>query len=175
VAPKARNGLIPGLERSNGTNLGPQQKPLLQKPLRQSVLIRQRWPGEQRRHAGSLPPQSKSVSVPSITPSPHEMQTPFRQLLLIQSLACEQRKRSRQRWQAGSLPPQSMSVSLPSTTPSPHEMQTPFAQLLLMQSVGCRQAVRSGQRGQVFPPQSTPVSAPFWIRSVQLDTAQRPN
>jgi hypothetical protein len=56
--------------------------------LTQSESIRQRSSLLQRRHAGSAPPQSMSVSVPSSTVLPQEIQMLLKQLSLMQSDAC---------------------------------------------------------------------------------------
>jgi hypothetical protein len=70
-----------------------------------------------------------SVSKPSVTPLPQEMQTLLKQLLLMQSEACVHGSRSAQRGQRS--PPQSVELSVPLRTPSvqlPGSVQRPVWQ-----------------------------------------------
>src|SRR5262245_24594259 len=62
-----------------------------------------------------------------------------------------------------------MSVSLESWTPLLHEevAQVPFTHAAVMQSAPSEHFLLLSQRGQVVPPQSTSVSAPFFVPSVQ--------
>ncbi len=72
----------------------------------------------------------------------------------------------------GQAPPQSTPISLPFCTPSEQlgleQVLVLASHTLLTQSLALRHFLVSAQAGQVAPPQSTSVSSPFWVRSVQL-------
>jgi hypothetical protein len=90
------------------------QRPAVQTPLAQSEANAQLFPSEQ---GEQVPPQSTSVSFPSLALSVHVgwAQTPPVQVLLVQSAPLAHFFPSSQREQ---VPPQSTSVSLPSCFPS---------------------------------------------------------
>src|SRR4051812_27962461 len=72
-------------------------------------------------------------------------------------------------------PPQSMSVSVPSCTRFMHPgsimgAHTPFMQSVLAQSLLPLQGCPIGHGPQMPPPQSTPVSVPFLMPSLQVGT-----
>jgi hypothetical protein len=99
--------------------------------------------------------------------------------MLAQSSPLMQVEPPTQPWQ---LPPQSTSVSSPLTLPSMQyagvgvivgakvgdsESHTPFAQLKLPQSLSTLQLAPPAQPWQLLPPQSTSVSSPFFLPSMQ--------
>jgi hypothetical protein len=115
-----------------------------------------------------------SVSVPSVTPLPHEMHTLLKQLLLIQSVACVQGKRSAQRGQRS--PPQSVEVSLPFCTPSvqvPGSAQRPAWQRPLWHWASAVQTSASAHSPQAALPQSVTGSPPLATPSLQLGAWQQ--
>jgi hypothetical protein len=138
----------------------------VQIPLTQSDPALQDLPTAQ---CGQLPPQSTSVSAPFFAASVHvgTAHSLFLHLPLVQSESTVQGSPSPHRGQA--LPPQSMPVSFPFFTPSVHvgtahalELHTPLAQ-----SVASSHRLPVAQ-GVHVPPQSTSLSRPFIVWSVQL-------
>src|SRR3989338_8916729 len=118
--------------------------------------------------AGQVPPpQSTSVSAPfcalSLQVAIGGLHMSDTQLLETQSVFAEQESRLAQAGQVP--PPQSTSVSAPFCIPSLQVIiggtHAPDTQLLETQSVFAEQESRLAQAGQVPPPQSTSVSAPF--------------
>jgi hypothetical protein len=133
----------------------------VQAPLSQSLPDAHRLPGTHR--LGQLPPQSTSLSAPFCTPSPQvgawqalAVHTPLAQSAGIEHLAAVLHL---------------MSVSVPFRTPSVHvgtahvALQTP-----LLQSVAALHVVPSAHPFEQLPPQSVPVSDPFFTPSVQVGT-----
>jgi hypothetical protein len=126
-------------------------------------------------HCG--PPQSISVSLPSLMPSWQETQVPGllpKQKLLAQSTLAEQCF-----WSAhfAQEPPQSTSVSFPFCTVSVQEAGVQVwavgSQTLLTQSLATMHALWSAQ-GPQEPPQSTSVSSASFTVSVQCIATQLP-
>jgi hypothetical protein len=146
-----------------------------QVPFRQSVLTKQASVALQRKHAFG-PPQSRSVSVPFVTPSLQlgAMQTLPVQTPLVQSVGALQALPSMHALQPLP-PPQSTSVSVPFFTVSLQAgaTQTLPVQTPLPQSVPATHALPTMQREQpLAPPQSTSVSLPFFTVSLQAGAMQ---
>ena len=139
-------------------------------PVTQSLPPAQPSPTSQA--SGQDPPQSVSVSVPLRTPS---LQVGAWQMLplhtpLAQSLPVMHPSPSSQ--SCGQDPPQSTSVSDPFSTLSEqvgarHVRVVTVSHEPLMQSAFSRHASPSGQPAQAGPPQSTSVSSPFSVMSLQ--------
>lgn len=148
-----------------------------QLPRWQSVLAVQRFPSAHRAQPTSAPPQSRSVSVPSVTPSAHcgvVAQAPLRQIAVAQSLVVLQAVPT---GHPEHVPPQSTPSSVPSCRPSSQEgalhdfaaeQSRPVAQ-----SLSAAQAAPAPQPGH-SPPQSTAVSLWFSTWSEQLAAAHVP-
>jgi len=139
-------------------------------PLWQSDAAAHSWPVP---HFGHDEPQSMSVSVPFFTPSKHvaawqvTLQTP-----LVQSPANEHPLPSVHFLAGAQLPPQSTSVSVPFFAESEHvaAWHTLPEQTPLAQSPASVHPLPSAHflAGAQLPPQSTSVSVPFFVESVQL-------
>ena len=95
-----------------------EQSPVLQSPCRKHVFVGPHG-------SGQIPPQSTSVSFPSLTPLSHETHTPESHCALAQSVECWHL------WAVAHLeqtePPQSISVSPESKMPLAHDEQRPPA------------------------------------------------
>ena len=113
------------------------------------------------------PPQSLSVSVPSLMPSPQLLrltpQKPLVQTRKLQSAALRQVPPGLHGLQAG--PPQSLSVSVPFFIPSLHArdpvgLQRPPTHSPLVQSALALHTLPTAHGAQAGPPQSTSDSAP---------------
>lgn len=145
------------------------QRPAMQIWLWQSDAETHAFPVAQA--AQIVPPQSTSVSLPSLTPSKHEdpvWQTPPAHVPLWQSEPVRHPFPAEQAAQIG--PPQSMSVSLPSLTASKHEdpaWQMPPEQIPVWQSEPTRHPFPATQAAHNGPPQSMSVSDPSITRSKQ--------
>jgi hypothetical protein len=137
----------------------------MQWPDAQSASIEQASPGPQ---GAQDPPQSIPVSRPFLMRSSqvddwhiNEVQEPSAQSL--PTLQCSPLTQA-----VHVVPPQSMSVSVESWTPLLHDAvaQVPFTHAAVMQSAPCEHCLPLSQRGHVAP-QSTSVSSPFLVPSVQ--------
>jgi hypothetical protein len=146
----------------------------LHTPLEQSVASAQLEPSL---HAEHVPPQSVSVSEPFLAPSLQvgawQVAGLPEQTLLVQSVETEQSLVSAHLAQVP--PPQSTSVSVPFLTVSGQAAAWHFfgvpLHTPLVQSVVAAHDSPVPQRAQVVaPPQSTPVSRPFFTTSLQLGT-----
>jgi hypothetical protein len=149
---------------------GAAQAPAVHTPLAQSPTLEQVCPVV---HLVQPPPQSVSLSVPFLTPSPQlgawqtlgvPEHTPLAQSPLTEHALPPA--------QLPQLPPQSVSVSLPFRTPSVqvgarHSFvvteHTP-----LEQSAPSKQALPFAQSAVQVPPQSTSVSLPFFTVSMHV-------
>ena len=149
------------------------------KPISHSVLVLQPWPAGHL--FGQEPPQSTPVSIPFFIPSVQldgVTQTPFWHVKPVwQSLFVEQPLPDEHLF--GQEPPQSIPVSVPSLTPLAQLVggvpQTPFVHVNpVWQSVLEVQPWPDEHLLGQFPPQSIPVSNPFFWPSVQLPPAAWP-
>jgi hypothetical protein len=170
--PQSTSVSLPFLVLSEQLVLGAVQRLLLHRALEQSAAPLHALPVAHFGHAG--PPQSMSVSEPSRVPLV-QVAGGARQRLLVhrpelQSAPAPHALPLAHFGQA--LPPQSTSLSLPSFAPLLHEAigraQALLRQIAEAQSAAPVQALAAAHLGQVGPPQSTSVSAPFFAPSVQL-------
>lgn len=119
------------------------------------------------------PPQSTSVSSPFFLPSLGEGAAHFApvQTALMQSSAALQ-PLSPPHFGAAALPPQSTSVSMPSLMPFDADTfrQARCTQEVELQSLPTWQPSPTAHLVGLEPPQSTPVSSPFWTPSLAEST-----
>ncbi|HYY53102.1 MAG TPA: hypothetical protein VE755_09525 [Myxococcales bacterium] len=139
----------------------------------QSALVEQRAPGTH--FAAHEPPQSTSLSSPSLIRSVHDAaHEPLVQMPLMQ-LDAPLHPAAKPHF-AGQLPPQSTSVSSPSLSPFEQALaaQALSRQIPLAQSRAAPQAIPFAHFCGQVPPQSTPISVPFRTPSPQLASRQVP-
>ncbi len=152
-----------------------QQLPSAQKPEAQSPAVAQCWPWPHREHA---PPQSTSVSLPSLPPLLHvpALQIWPRHTALRQSAPFVHPRPSAHF--CAHDPPQSTALSPPSCLPSQQVLHVPTGALQQpfdAQSPATVQASPSAQDPHAPPPQSTAVSLPFFTPSEQLGVQDDPS
>lgn len=135
----------------------------------QSDAARHFWPSAHFSGGSSraqMPPQSTSVSSWFCAPSSQETQLLLVHLLVTQSMSRAHILPLAQASHVG--PPQSTSVSWPLYTASVQlgMVHLPLEHIRESQSVFLLQTENAGQLPHL-PPQSTPISSPFWRRSLQ--------
>ncbi len=174
LPPQSMSVSVPFFTPSVQVGAGAAQTPAEQLVLEQSAPTLQVLPLAHL--AAQLPPQSISLSLPFLIPSAQvgsAVQIPVTQLVLVQSVPARQVLPLAQ--SAAQLPPQSTSVSVPFFTPSVQvgagAAQTPAEQLVLEQSALTPQVLPLAHLAAHVPPQSTSLSLPFLIPSVQVGSA----